>query len=75
MIKIGYGSEKVIVHLTKQEFKFLADASYGDVPDGTDVSLEKVQNKLSLVDAKEAELGELKSLCMAAYNKLNQIGI
>ena len=75
MIKVGYGSDKVIVHLTRQEFNFLAGESYGNIDDGTDVSLVSVKNKLELIDAKEAELGELKTLCMAAYNKLNQIGI
>ena len=75
MIKIGYGSENVIVHLTKQEFKFLADASYSDVPDGTDVSLISIKNKIDLLDSKEAELLDLKNLASSVVQKLTQIGI
>lgn len=75
MIKVGYGSDKVIVHLTRQEFEFLAGDSYGDVPDGTDTSLAKIKNKMDLIDSKKAELLELKELATLTAQKLSQIGI
>ena len=75
MIKVGYGSDKVIVHLTKQEFNFLAGESYGHVDDGTDVSLVSVKNKIDLIDSKEAELLELKNSATSVVQKLAQIGI
>ena len=75
MIKVGYGSDKVIVHLTRQEFEFLADKSYGNVDDGTDVSLIRIKNSMELIESKRAGLLELKDLATQTAQKLNQIGI
>ncbi len=75
MIKLGYGDGKVIVTLTTTEFKGLAGDSYSDVPDGTDVSLLHIKQKLDLVDTNQAALSQLKTLLTSVVNKLTDIGI
>jgi len=75
MIKVGYGSEQVIVHMSRAEFNFLAGETYGNVPDGTDISLTNIKNKMDLIDAKEAELLELKDAATIMVQKLDAIGI
>lgn len=76
MIKLAYGDGKVIVTLTTTEFKGLADGvSYSDIPDGTDVSLVHIKQKLDLVDAKEAEIIELKTAAITVVDKITAIGL
>lgn len=75
MKKLAYGDSVVYVGLTTTEFKGLAGQSYSDVPDGTDISLVHIKQKLDLIDAKEAELAELKTLSASVVNKLTEIGI
>lgn len=75
MIKLAFGSSVVLVSLTTNEFKLLADKIHSNVPDGTDVSLTSVKHKLDLVDAKQAELLDLKNLSTNVVSKLNAIGI
>ena len=62
--------------MTTTEFKGLSDGvSYSDVPDGTEISLAKIKQKLGLVDSKKAELLELKTAAKNIVNKLSAIGI
>ena len=75
MIKLAYGNGKVFVTLTTLEFLGLAREAYSNVADGTDISLVHIKQKLDLVDAKQAELAELKTFCTSVINKLNAIGI
>ncbi|MCK5017543.1 MAG: hypothetical protein KAS32_10790 [Candidatus Peribacteraceae bacterium] len=75
MKKLAYGDGVVYVGLSTVEFSGLAGESYSNVPDGTDISLVAIKQKLDLVDAKVAELLELKQLSQQVVNKLDNIGI
>ena len=75
MKKLAYGNGLVYVGLTGAEFRGLAGRSYNDVPDGEDISLAPIKAKIDLVDSKEAELLELKTIASSVVDKLNQIGI
>ncbi len=75
MKKLAYGSNVVLVSLTTNEFKLLAGKTYNNVPDGINVSLAEIKNKLDLVSAKKAELLELKNLLSNVISKLDVIGI
>jgi hypothetical protein len=75
MIKVGTGSGNVIVLLSNAEFKVMAGSDAGNVPDGTDISLLPVKNKIDLVDSKTAELAEIKTLSASMVQKLTEIGI
>ncbi len=75
MKKLAFGSNVVMVSLTPAEFKRLAGKTHNNVPDGTNVSLVSVKNKLDLVDDKQAELAELKTLSTNVVAKLVEIGI
>lgn len=75
MKKIAYGSNVVFVSLTTNEFKLLASKTYNNVPDGTNVSLVPIKNRLDLIAAKDAELLELKNLSASVVSKLSDIGI
>ena len=75
MKKLAYGDGQVYVSLSTMEFLGLAGEAYSSVADGTDISLVHIKQKLDLVDAKQAELAELKTSCTDVVNKLNAIGI
>ncbi len=75
MKKLAFGSNVVLVSLTTNEFKLLAGKTHSNVPDGTNVSLASVKNKLDLINDKRAELLELKNLTINVTDKLNTIGI
>jgi hypothetical protein len=75
MKKLAYGNDVVYVTLTTTEFSGLAGKGYSSVPDGTNISLLHIKQKLDLVDAKEAELAELKTLANAVASKIDAIGI
>lgn len=75
MKKLAYGDGVVYVGLSTTEFKGLAGQSYSDVPDGTDISLVHIKQKLDLVADKTAELAELKTLSNQVVSKLTAIGI
>lgn len=75
MIKLGYGSDSVIVSLTRAEFRNLAGKPYDEVADGFDVNLAPLKTKLDLIDNKRTALGELKILAIDVHNKLTEIGV
>lgn len=75
MIKLGTAKSKVLALLTNAEFTVLARRDASKTPDDTNISLTPILAKLSLVDAKEAELKELKTLCANITNKLTAIGL
>ena len=75
MRKLALGDGKVYVTLSLAEFTGLANKTPAEVADGTDISLVSIGQKLDLVDAKEAELAELKTLASNIVYKLNEIGI
>ena len=75
MIKIGTANGKTLVALSNAEFTGLAGQTSSNVPDNTNVSLVPIQNKIALVDSKEAELLEIKTLCSEMEAKLTSIGI
>ncbi len=75
MKKLAYGDGVVYVGMTTTAFKGLSGQSYSDVPDGTDISLVSIKQKLDLIASKEAELAELKVLSISVVDKLTAIGI
>ncbi len=75
MKKLAYGDGVVYVGLSTVEFLGLAGEAYTTVPDGTDISLVHIKQKLDLVGSKKAELLQLKALLISSTNKLNDIGI
>ena len=75
MKKIGTSKGKTLVLLTKAEFTKLSGRDASDTPDDTIISLTPILSKLSLVNAKEAELKELKNLCANITDKLTSIGL
>jgi hypothetical protein len=75
MIKIGTTDGKALVSLTGSEYTGLSGSTIANTPDGTSVSLSPLQAKIALVDAKQAELLELKTQCQDVIAKLNSIGI
>ena len=75
MNKIGIANGKVLVTLSNAEFTGLSGQVSSNVPDNTDISLGPIQAKIALVDAKEAELLDLKTTCQDVVDKLNLIGI
>ncbi len=75
MKKLAYGDGVVIVTLSTLEFSGLAGDVHSNTPDGTEISLVHIKQKLDLVDSKEAELAELKSLSSQVVSKLDAIGI
>lgn len=75
MKKLAYGENVVYVSMTDQEFKGLAGKNHGDVTDGTEISLSHIKQKLDLVDAKQAELTELKTVAQSVVAKITAIGL
>lgn len=75
MKKLAFGSNVVLVSLTTNEFKLLAGDIHGNIPDGTNITLASVKNKLDLIDDKQSQLSQLKSLSANVVAKLNAIGI
>ena len=75
MKKVAYGNNRVFVEMTPQEFAGLAGEVASNIPDGTDISLVVIKQKLELVDNKKAELLELKGDCQSVVNKLTAIGV
>ncbi len=75
MIKVGTAKNKTLVALSDTEFSVLARRDASGTPDDTNISLVPIQEKLSLVGAKEIELKELKTLCNNILAKLNSIGL
>ena len=75
MKKLAYGDGVVYVRLTGLEFAGLAGDVYSNIPDGTDVSLVHIKQKLDLVNAKAAQLAELKTLSAQVVSKLDDIGV
>jgi hypothetical protein len=75
MKKIGTSDGKALVLLNSQEFSGLAGDTISNTPDDTAISLAPIQAKLQLVDAKVAELAELKTQCEDVIAKLVAIGI
>jgi hypothetical protein len=75
MKKIANGDGVVIVGLTTQEFTRLADKSPDDMSFGEDISLLPIKQKLDLIDAKEAELLDVKTAASNLVTKLTAVGI
>lgn len=75
MIKLGTAKGNVLALLTDSEFAGLSGRNASDTPDDTNISLVPIRAKLSLVDAKEAELKELKTLCGNITDKITSIGL
>ncbi len=75
MKKLAYGDSTVYVGMSTSEFKGLAGKAHSEIPDGTDISLVSIKQKLDLVNNKQAELLELKQLSADIINKLTSIGI
>lgn len=75
MKKLAYGDGQVYVSLSTVEFSGLAGVAQSTVPDGTDVSLAAIKQKVDLVDSKTAELSNLKASAQDIVNTLDSIGI
>ena len=75
MKKLAYGDGIVYISLTTTEFSGLSGQSHSSVPDGTDISLVAIKQKLDLLDSKTAELADLKASAQDMVNTLDSIGI
>jgi hypothetical protein len=75
MKKLAYGDGQVYVSLSTQEFSGLAGKSYSNVPDGTDISLAPIKQKVDLVDGKAAELTALKTKAQDVVTSITAIGL
>lgn len=75
MRKLAYGDNVVYVGLSAAEFKGLAGQGYSDVPDGTEISLLPIKQKVDLIDSKGADLTDLKTLSEQVVNKITAIGL
>lgn len=75
MKKLAYGDGVVYVGLSTVEFQGLAGLPYSQVPDGTEVSLQPIKQKVDLVDSKGADLTDLKNLSSQVVDKIASIGL
>lgn len=75
MRKIANGDGEIIVGMTIPEFERISGSDHGDIALGESVSLASIKNKLDLIDAKQAELSQLKTLSASVVSKLTEIGV
>ena len=75
MKKLAYGDGEVYCSLSTAEFAGLAGDTHHNISDGTNVSLAAIKQKVDLVDAKTAELADLKTACEGMITKLTTIGV
>lgn len=75
MKKLGTSENRTIVLLTNTEFTGLAGQTTNNFPDGSEISLVPLKDKLDLVDSNEAELTALKASCQNVIDGITAIGL
>lgn len=74
MKKLGTTDGKAIVILNSVEFSGLAGKTISSTPDGTDISLAKIKEKLDLYDANVDELATVKQKCNELITSIDNAG-
>ena len=75
MRKLGTSQGQILVSLTNAEFNGLAGKSPSNVPDGTDISLERLRNLVKLVDGNKQEMQAIRASATDLVKRIDGLGL